>query len=71
MSEAMTAFIGEDIPLISSNTSANKKSKDQYLYLKKHVKMNRTDLEALYQSKLVQHFYTKAQIEKFVQQWEK
>ena len=30
MSEAMTAFIGEDIPLISSNTSANKNPTPSY-----------------------------------------
>lgn len=69
--QAIKEFVGEDIALISSNTSAKKKGSNQYSYLKKNVRIDPKKLDAIYNSPLMKHFYTEEQLKEFKAKWSK
>ncbi len=69
--QAMQEFLGEEFKLTSSNISSQKPTKDQYSYLKDHVKISIDKLNEVYGSKFVQHFYTSEEIADFKKRWSK
>jgi hypothetical protein len=68
--KAMKEFAGVDLVLsASANTSETKEGKELYTELNKNYKASKQKLQTLYTSKLVSHFYTKEEIDKFIKKW--
>lgn len=68
-SRAMSEFIGEEFNLISANVSAQKKTRDQYAFLKENVRIEKSKITELYKSKFMRHFYTPTEIDNFSRKW--
>lgn len=67
--KAMQEFLGEEFNLLGANKSAQKVTSEKFRFVKDNVKIDKAILDALYNSKLVQHFYTEEEIEKFRNRW--
>ena len=68
---AFLDFFGEQISLVHSNSSKDKKGKDAYKYLKQNVEFDKEQLEKIYNSKYVKHFYSENEINAFKSKWSK
>lgn len=66
---AFDEFLGQKINLSNRNSSQYKKGKDAYSFLKSQVKIDKDVLMNVYNSKYVRKFYSKNEIDGFVDKW--
>lgn len=69
--KAFMDFLGDDIPLVLSNTSENKIGKEAHKFLKMNVCLEVNRLIEIYNSKYVRHFYSTEEIDGFIKKWRK
>ena len=63
-------FVGiENFTLVNGNIAENKWYADAYKQAKKELKFSRTYFDSCFNSKIMNHFYSEADIEKFKAQW--
>jgi len=69
--ESISSFIDMPFKLIGANQSKHKFSSQKYQAIKDNLKIEPQGLDRLYESKLVQHFYTPEEIRRFKLKWGK
>ncbi len=68
--QALSRFLGIRIPeLINANEGEQKTSKDQQRNLKEAIRFSEEQLDQIYGSPVVQHFYSSEDVERFKLNW--
>lgn len=68
--EALSLFLNKQInDLTNSNLGEQKQSKDFAKEFKKKYRPTSQEIEKVYKSKVVKHFYSNAEIQHFIQKW--
>jgi hypothetical protein len=68
--QAFAEFLGiEDLELVNYNLTSQKKDSNTYKEFTKKIKFSRDFLEAVYDSEVVRHFYSEAEVAGFIQKW--